>query len=77
MVKKAKFRITQWLGYMFCEFSFRWFNVVDVPVSDDCWKWYHHAIFFIGSKSYLTGCYFYNIGDFNKFDSGEDISESR
>ena len=28
---------------------------------DENWKWYHRVIYFIGSKSYSAGCYFYDM----------------
>jgi len=55
-------RIAPYLGYLFCEFSFRWWDLpFDVPYIDKDWKWYHHVVYFIGSKPYSIGCYFYNL----------------
>jgi hypothetical protein len=56
-----KNKIAGLLGYIFCELSFRWFNVFDVPYQDEGWKWYHRVSYFLGEKSYSVGCYFYNI----------------
>jgi len=61
-LSKAKFMLAEFLGYVFCEFSFRWFELIDVPYHDEEWKWYHHGVYFIGSKPYALGCYFYNVG---------------
>jgi len=50
---------TQWLGYIFCEFSFRWFDLFDVPADDSIWRWYHHWSSFIGGAAYSAGCCLY------------------
>ena len=60
-INNIKYETTEWLGYIFCEFSFRWFQLVDVPYDDEDWKWYHHIVYFIGEKSYAIGCYFYSL----------------
>ena len=60
-IKDIKNEIAEWLGYVFCEFSFRLFEKFDVPYMGKNWKWYHHVVFFIGSKFYSVGCYFYDM----------------
>ena len=50
-----------WLGWGFCEFSFRWFRWFDVPYDNNDYRWYHHISYFIGQKSYAFGCRFYNM----------------
>ncbi len=52
----------RWLGYGFCEFSFRWFRQFDVPYDDADYRWYHRVSYFIGSTAYTVGCYFYEKG---------------
>tara|TARA_Y100000034_G_C6632349_1_gene276104 strand:+ start:364 stop:555 length:192 start_codon:yes stop_codon:yes gene_type:complete len=61
-----KSKVTIVLGYVFCEFSFRWFNMFDVPYLDEEWRWYHRAAYFIGGQLYSIGCFFYNLGDKGK-----------
>jgi len=61
-ISDIKCWMTEWLGYIFCEFSFRWFRLFDVPYDDEDWKWYHHVIYSIGERPYALGCYFYGLG---------------
>ena len=53
--------LTAWLGFVFCEFAFRWFDVFDVPFDDEDYRWYHRVSNFIGGTAYSIGCWFYNI----------------
>lgn len=60
-----KAALCEWLGYLFCEFSFRWFDMFDVPLSDDPWdesefNLFHRFTYAVGSRAYNVGCYFYN-----------------
>ena len=59
--------VTEWLGYVFCEFSFRWHEafdgLFDVPFYEWDWRWHHHISSFIGGKAYSIGCWFYSVGD--------------
>jgi len=54
-------KITSWLGRLFCEASFRGFRLWDVPVDEKEWKWRHKVWFFINSKLYFAGCFFYDM----------------
>ena len=56
-----KAALCEWLGYLFCEFSFRWFDRFDVPYLDEDWRWYHRVVYFVGRVPYSVGCYFYNV----------------
>ena len=59
--------VTEWLGYVFCEFSFRWYEafdgLFDVPFYEWDWRWHHHISSFIGGRAYSIGCWFYGLGD--------------
>ena len=57
--------LCEWLGYIFCEFSFRWFDRFDVPLSEvdeEDLTPLQRLSYFIGSKPYGWGVYFYNFG---------------
>jgi len=53
--------MVDYLGWVFCEFSFRWFRWFDVPYNEEDYRWYHHISYFVGQKSYAVGCYFYDV----------------
>ena len=55
--------LTGWLGFVFCEFTFRWFDAFDVPFDDKDYRWHHRVSYLVGSTSYSIGCWFYNIGE--------------
>jgi hypothetical protein len=55
--------LTDWLGFVFCEFTFRWFDAFDVPFDDKDYRWHHRVSYLVGSASYSIGCWFYNIGE--------------
>ena len=55
-------KVTECLGFVFCEFSFRWFDAFDVPYDERTWRWYHRVSSFIGGNSYAIGCWLYNLG---------------
>ena len=56
--------LTGWLGFVFCEFAFRWFDIFDGPIKgDDDYRWYHGVSYLIGGTAYSIGCWFYNIGE--------------
>lgn len=59
-LRKLKNKVAGWLGYVFCELSFRWINKVEIPYFED-WKWYHRLSYYVGEKLYSAGCYFYEI----------------
>jgi hypothetical protein len=63
MVTRFKWEVLDCIGYVFCEFSFRWFDRFDVPFDEADWRWYHRVNYFIGSASYGTGCFFYGLQD--------------
>lgn len=55
--------LSEWLGWVFCEASFRWFQMFDVPLSlseEEDLTLLQRFVYFIGSKSYGLGVYFYN-----------------
>lgn len=58
-----KVALCEGLGYLLCEFSFRWFDVFNVPLSEVDEKQLtrvQRVTNFIGDKSYSWGVYFYN-----------------
>ena len=57
------------LGWIFCEFAFWWFDVLDHPIDDEKWRWWHYLTFFAGSIPMMFGCFFYKI-------AGEEKDES-
>ena len=65
MIAKVKWEILDLLGYVFCEASFRWWNLADdeafVGLSEPTWK--DQAVYWIGVPSYRIGCFFYNLQD--------------
>jgi hypothetical protein len=80
---KIKWEILDLLGYVFCEASFRWWDMFD-DGSDLEDKIYHpthweRLTYFIGVPSHRVGCFFYNLQ--NDEEAGviyeEVISESR
>ena len=63
-IARFKWEVLDCIGYMFCEFTFRWFDYIgDVPWADEDWRWYHHVYYFIGNVPYRVGCFFYNLQD--------------
>ena len=61
---RFKWEVLDWIGYVFCEFTFRWFDYTDdVPWLEEDWRWYHHAQYFIGNVPYRIGCFFYGLQD--------------
>ena len=63
---KGNDEVFEYLGYVFCEFSFRWYSafngLLDVPFYRQEWRWYNHVSSFIGSSAYSIGRWFYNLG---------------
>ena len=55
-------KLTDCLGWIFCEFSFQWSGRIYIPDKKD-WKWRHRLTIFIGERTYVTGCYFYGFWD--------------
>ena len=63
-------KMCETLGYLFCEFAFRWFDYFDdIPFEGDMEnhtkadvKWYHRVIMGVGDRAYSIGCRFYNHG---------------
>ena len=49
----------EYLGWLFCEGSFRWFDRFSVPYDEREWRWYHRVNYSIGSLSYGLGCWCY------------------
>ena len=71
---KIKWEALDFIGYMFCELAFRWFDIFDGPIEgDDDFRWYHRIHDLVGSTSYRAGCFFYSLQD----DDYEVINESR
>jgi len=61
---RFKWEILDWIGYVFCEFTFQWFDRMgDVPWDEEDWRWFHHIYYFIGCIPYRIGCFFYNLQD--------------
>ena len=56
------FKITGYLGWAFCELSFRWFSLYDISFYDDKWRWHHFVSWYIGNSFYRAGCWFYSFG---------------
>tara|TARA_R110000824_G_scaffold347890_2_gene534650 strand:+ start:221 stop:415 length:195 start_codon:yes stop_codon:yes gene_type:complete len=56
------------LGWCFCEVACWWFKVMDHPIEDEHWKWWHYFTFFMGSIPMMIGCFFYGI-------AGEKLDE--
>ncbi len=62
--------VTEFLGYLFCEFAFRWFDRFDgTPFVGDMEnhteadvQLHHRFIMAVGGRSYSLGCRFYNCG---------------
>jgi len=62
--------LTEFLGYLFCEFAFRWFDHFDdTPFVGDMEnrteadvQLHHRFITGVGSCTYSLGCRFYNYG---------------
>jgi len=86
---KLKWEALDLLGYIFCEASFRWWNIFD-DGSDLERKISHptrweRITYWVGVPSYRVGCFFYNLQDDNFYPSatvveteeGEDSDESR
>jgi hypothetical protein len=52
-----------WIGWFFTGLGDRYFNLYDVPLSDEgAWKWYDHCWFAIGNVPIRIGSWFYNHG---------------
>jgi len=62
---KFKWEVLDCIGYVFCEFSFRWSNYTGDAPWDEVRRhgWVSSALDFIGSASYGIGCFFYNLQD--------------
>jgi hypothetical protein len=66
-LSKIKWEILEWLGYVFCEASFRWWNIFDD--GSDLERKISHltycetVTYSIGVPSYRLGCFFYNLQD--------------
>ena len=63
MVTRFKWEVLGCIGYVFCEFAFRWFDRFDTPFNEADWRWYHRVSYFIGSAPYGAGCFFDGLQD--------------
>ena len=56
------------LGWLFCEMSFRWWDMFDGEEAWDQenWSWFHKTHFRIGEIFQRMGNYFYTIGAKNE-----------
>jgi len=63
-MKRVKINLYEKLGWLFCEISFRWWDMFDGEEAWDQenWSWFHQTHFRIGEIFYQTGIYFYNYG---------------
>jgi len=61
LLSKARYEICELIGYVLCEFSFRWWDLFDKPVGD--WRWWNHVIYHVGRPTYIVGCFFYGLND--------------
>lgn len=64
---KLKWEVLDWFGYIFCEASFRWWNMFD-DGSDLEDKIYNPTVlgritYWVGVPSYRLGCFLYNLQD--------------
>ncbi len=65
MWAKIKWEVLDFLGYIFCEASFRWWEMMD-DGSDLERKVYKpvlidHMTYWVGVPSFKIGCFFYNL----------------
>lgn len=59
---ELRWEVLDCLGYVFCEFAFRWYDCMgDIPWHEEDWRWFHHVGCFIGGVSYSVGCFFYGL----------------
>jgi len=62
-IARAKWEILEWLGYIFCESSFRWWNLFDdTPVEQHPTRW-DVVTYLVGVPTFKIGCFFYNLQD--------------
>ncbi|MBC8410906.1 MAG: hypothetical protein H8E12_19650 [Rhodobacteraceae bacterium] len=66
-LSKIKWEILEWLGYVFCEASIRWWYLFDDGSDLErrcCYptRW-EMVTYSIGVPSYRIGCFFYNLQD--------------
>jgi len=64
---RIKWEILDWLGYIFCEASFRWWNIFDDGSDLErkisyLTRW-EMLTYGIGIPSYKIGCFFYGLQD--------------
>jgi hypothetical protein len=52
----------EYLGWLFCEVTFHWFDLFDVPFDEREWRWYHRANYAVGRLPYRLGCWCYDQG---------------
>ena len=76
---RVKWEILDWLGYIFCEASIRWWDLFDdgSTIEEYPTRW-ETFIYSIGVPSYRIGCFFYSFQDDEAAGvEVEVISESR
>lgn len=64
---KLKWGCLELIGYVFCEASFRWWNIFDDGSNVEHRLYYptrwERLTYLIGVPSYRIGCFFYNLQD--------------
>jgi len=66
------YAITEWLGYLFCEFSFRWADYSDgiwkrTDILDETtWSLHHYIVWVVFNIPNTLGNYFYGIKPITK-----------
>jgi len=75
---KIKWEILDWFGYVFCEASFRWWDMFDdgSNLEDKVYRptYFDRMTYLVGVPSFKIGCFFYGLQD---NEAVEVINESR
>ena len=62
-----KYKLTETLGYIFCEAAFCWWDIVphdnEAAWDEENWSLLRRAYHLVGDVFYNTGNYFYSLGD--------------
>ena len=65
ILSRVKWEVLVFIGFVFCEASFRWWSIMDDgsdlehKVYEPTWK--DRVVYWIGVPSYRIGCFFYNL----------------
>ena len=60
---KFKWQVLDWLGYIFCEMSMRWWDKFDNSPLIGPLTFWNKVTYYVGLPSYNLGCFFYNLQD--------------